>query len=149
MRRTPTLRELVCLGGLLLCIGMGCTPTSTTAPPKQPPAHDPCANRLHDLAGAVLHHIALRGTLPEDLAALADSPVGGGTPRVCPVSQKPYLYFAEGPLLPGNRRLVLMDPAPSHNGGRWLVTLSASTPPVPYVTWLPEDRARTLLPARP
>lgn len=127
---------------VLMQVAIGCEPAESQA---RPPAHDACADRLHDLAGGLLHHLVVHGVLPATLGDLADNPVTADIPRECPACSQPYLYFREGLPAPGDRYAVLIDPAPSHNGGRWMVLLNTANPPVPYVVWMLESNAKDIL----
>jgi len=85
-------------------------------------ALDPCAERLHELAGKLLMYRFAEGRLP---ASLADLPTAGADERTCPVSGKAYVYRRDGPAAPGGAgRMVAWDATACHNGGRWVVTLA-------------------------
>ena len=86
---------------------------------------DPCANRLHDLAGSLLLYYAVHRRLPEQIAEL-DQIAGPAAPGalVCPVSGQPYIYNPRGLLSPDTKsQIVLYDPAPSHAGRRWAISI--------------------------
>jgi hypothetical protein len=84
---------------------------------------DPCAERLHDLAGALLLFYSRYGRLPKQLEDL--SPTGNAaktTPLKCPVSNLPYLYASDGIPLSGYKdRLIVWDAQPCHNRNRWVI----------------------------
>ena len=90
---------------------------------------DPCANRLHDLAGSLLLYYAVHRRLPEQIAELDQ--IAGPTARgalACPVSGQPYIYNPRGLLAPDTKsQIVLYDPAPSHAGRRWAVSIVEPT----------------------
>lgn len=84
------------------------------------PTLDPCAARLHDVAGSLLLHYAAAGDLPPDLAGVKKAGGEACPPLECPVSKMPYLYNPAGLIITGQPgRLVLYDAEPSHNGMRW------------------------------
>jgi len=86
---------------------------------------DPCANRLHDLAGSLLLYYAVKRKLPERAEELEQigGPAGAGS-LVCPVSNQPYVYNPKGVLSPDTKsRLILYDAAPSHAGRRWAISI--------------------------
>lgn len=129
-------------------LASGCVATKPSAGrPKAADdiALDPCAARLHDLSGRLLLYYAANRRLPKRLAALP----APHSPLVCPVSGKPYIYDPEGLVLPERPgRLVLYDPAPSHLGGRWGITLIKSAPGAPLTTrviWVKEAVLRSAL----
>jgi len=95
-------------------------------------ALDPCANRLHDLEGALLAYWQLNKRLPSslsDLSALGffDKPLE----LTCPASGKPYVYNPVGfelPQKPG--RVIIYDPEPAHDGVRWGITIEERNGPM-------------------
>src|SRR3954471_6112833 len=123
---------MICL--LLVGLAAGCKSTTTSTTPshpqpnKQPMAAlsplDPCPERLHDLAGALLNFMVQYGRLPPTLEDLP--PVKGAGPLVftCPLSNQKYLYNPNGIKFPPNRWAVIYDPAPSHSNYRWAVVFS-------------------------
>ena len=91
-------------------------PTSTALIPML----DPCAERLHDIAGTLLLHCAATGELPPDTAAIKRAGGEACPPLECPVSREPYVYNPAGLSIPDQSGLlVLYDAKPSHNGKRW------------------------------
>lgn len=151
---------------LLLAGWIGGCASGGGAPDQQPAASDdsapitntdPCAMRLHDLSGSLLEFYFHYGELPATLAELSAgmAQLDAATqvpPGICPASQIPYMYDPRGILLPERRsRVVLWDPAPTHSGMRWAVTVEE--PPnqegvlVTKVIALPE-RFFVLRPAR-
>jgi len=84
------------------------------------PMLDPCAERLHDIAGTLLLYCAATGELPPDTAAIKRTGGEACPPLECPVSKEPYVYDPAGLSIPGQSGLlVLYDATPSHNGKRW------------------------------
>jgi hypothetical protein len=86
---------------------------------------NPCANRLHDICGALLLYYAVNRHLPDQLNDLARMP---GFEHVndftCPVSKKPYVYNPTGILdLEKNTRIIIYDAAPSHGGTRCAISV--------------------------
>ena len=92
--------------------------------------------RLHDISGALLLYYVENGDLPADLSALEKSPSSiPALSAVCPVSGLRYIYEPAGIFIPErNRRIILFDPAPSHAGTRWTVTVDEPQPGMPLVT---------------
>ncbi len=89
---------------------------------------DPCAERLHDLAGRLLLYLAGHHRLPPSLEDLPPLEPGRAVAPVCPVSGKPYLYRPAGATVRGMPGLmVLVDPEPSHAGMRWALFLNRVT----------------------
>ena len=87
---------------------------------------DPCAIRLHDVAGALLMYYFTHQRLPDTLDEV--TPFGdAGEPVVltCPASDQPYVYTAQGILLAEQRaRVIVYDPTPAHYGGyRWAIRI--------------------------
>ena len=85
----------------------------------------PCATRLHDLGGLLLHYYALNRKLPatlDEVAPLAD--MGVEFNATCPDSRRPYAYVPGGLRTSGGGgMLVLYDAVPAHGGLRWGVFL--------------------------
>ena len=106
----------------------GARPAQSTARVGSGAADDPaspCATRLHDLGGLLLHYYALNRKLPatlDEVAPLAD--MGVEFNDACPDSRRPYAY-APGGLQSsgGGGMLVLYDAVPAHGGLRWGVFL--------------------------
>ncbi|HEV8291019.1 MAG TPA: hypothetical protein VGP94_03825 [Tepidisphaeraceae bacterium] len=107
---------------------------------------DPCPERLHDLAGALLNFLVQYNRLPptlEDLPAIK-----GGTPLVltCPLSNQKYIYNPNGIKFPPNRWAIVYDPAPSHSNYRWAIVFSEPTQrggaPIPSILAIPENEFR-------
>jgi hypothetical protein len=94
---------------------------------------DPCALRLHDIAGAILMYYALNREMPthlEDLRAMQD--VDQQLNFTCPVSNQPYVYVPQGMTSPGRTKMILVhDPTPSHNGTRWCILAASGKPGEP------------------
>jgi hypothetical protein len=128
-RNRRLIRHAACVLGALL-LTAGCSSNRSPRPGKPAASApisntDPCAMRLHDLAGGLLMYQLEHNRLPERLDELKGLPVvPGDVEFVCPVSHQPYLYTSQGLSLaryPGV--MVLCDPAPSHAGMRWAVFL--------------------------
>jgi hypothetical protein len=101
-------------------------PAPTPVDPGTPIlAADPCANRLHDVGGALLLYYAINRQLPGQLDELARLPgFEHVTDFTCPVSKRPFVYNPVGILdLERNTRVIIYDPAPSHNGTRWAISV--------------------------
>ena len=86
---------------------------------------DPCAARLHDLAGGLLAYYAAHGRLPEDLRGLRSAAGADALPPcVCPVSGKPYVYCKDGVKASGHAGLVVLyDATPAHEGAAWGIAM--------------------------
>jgi hypothetical protein len=101
--------------------------------------------RLHDICGPLLLYYATNHHLPANLEELRQVPGFTLTePFTCPVSQKPYVYNPIGVQTVGQpERIILHDPAPSHSGMRWAVSIiepqRESDPLVTKVVGLPES----------
>lgn len=137
----------------------GCTPTrqgaadSAAAPPARPsqvpPSNaanlDPCAVRLHDVAGALLLYYFTNRRLPETLDEINTFPgAEEQIPLTCPASGQPYVYSPDGILLAEQRaRVIIYDPTPAHYGGhRWAIRMEEpgdNQPMVTRVIALPES----------
>ena len=118
--------------------------TPSTPEPAQVVADDPCAARLHEIAGTMLLYYALNKRLPaelDELRAVAD--FDQALSFTCPASGRPYVYVPSGLRFPGKEeRLVLHDAEPSHDGGRWGILAAPPRGKRPAATWavhLPED----------
>jgi hypothetical protein len=84
------------------------------------PALDPCASRLHDIAGTLLFYYAAHESLPPDLSGVKQAGGEACPPLQCPVSGKPYLYSPMGLEIPGLPGLVVLyDAAACHEGNKW------------------------------
>ena len=103
---------------------------------------DPCASRLHDICEPLLLYYLKNGKLPGRLEELRDLPGFEQIELTCPVSNKPYLYNPIGITTAENRtRLICYDPAPSHFGMRWAISIiepEENGPLVTKVIGLPE-----------
>ena len=148
---------------LLLILAAGCksTTTTTTTPsnsaskPKFSPAHagqalspfDPCPERLHDLAGALLNFMVQYNRLPPTLEDLP--PIRGGQPvtLTCPMTNQKYLYNPDGIKFPGNRWAIVYDAAPTHSNYRWAIVFTEPSQrggaPIPSVLAIPESEFRS------
>ena len=105
------------------------------AEPEDLIAEDPCAARLHDIAGTMLLYYALHKRLPaelDQLHGLADVELA----FTCPTSGRPYVYVPSGLSYPGKEeRLVLHDAAPAHDGARWGILAAPPRGKRPAATW--------------
>jgi hypothetical protein len=151
----------------------GCTSETTTNRPGNPqhkstssntvaktPARnaalspsDPCPERLHDLAGALLNFLEQYNRLPPTLEDLP--PIKGEAPLAltCPQTNQKYIYNPNGINFPPNRWVVVYDASPSHNGYRWGIAFSdpgkPGQAPIPSVLAISESefKAANELPA--
>jgi hypothetical protein len=113
-------------------------------------ASDPCPERLHNLAGAILSFLVRYDRLPptlEDLTPIKGTPLE----LTCPASGQKYIYNPNGVKIPPNRWAIVYDAAPSHYGARWMIVFSPGKegqPPVPAVISVSEEefKAATELP---
>jgi hypothetical protein len=96
-------------------------------------AVDPCATRLEDISAALLEYYRLHDEFPETLeGAQLTSPGGLKLAFTCPISRKPYGYRPQGlQSLGRQKRIIVYDPAPSHDGKRWCVFFSPAKPKQP------------------
>ena len=102
---------------------------TTTRPAAISTSLDACAERLHEVAGLLLHYYAINGQLPEklgDALALAAPPELTEL-RSCPVSGERYVYNLDGPRVEGAEPgiIVVYDAKPVHRGSRWGICISA------------------------
>jgi hypothetical protein len=116
------------------------------------PVSDPCADRLHEVSGALLMYVLGHGQLPPTLSALeADGEVSSELLN-CPLSRRPYAYNLEGLHLPGRKdRLIMYDAAPVHDGHRWGIVMSDpkdAGPRTAEVIAVPENVLREILEGR-
>lgn len=131
---------------LVLIVAEGCRSTSTvqtratpqtislsasdltagqTLTPEEAVNSDPCAIRLHDIAGDLLLYYAVNKRLPERLEDLhslgADETESNFT---CPLTHQPYVYVPSGLIGPGeSKRIIVYDALPAHNGKRWCILM--------------------------
>lgn len=138
-----------------------CQGLSPATPPPAPAAgqaaltDDPCAERLHDLAGQLLLYWVKNHDLPAELADLTTAQSRPAVGLICPVSHKPYLYSRCGlAIISGPKaglkadtqaRVIVYDGEPSHHGMRWAIVAEppgAGEALVPTVTLLREDAVR-------
>lgn len=122
-------------------------------PPEILAIVDPCAQRLEDVAGALLDYYRVHSEFPPSLAELQAAPAPGGAPLVltCPVSRQPYRYTPAGLQSLGRaKRIVVSDPTPAHDGSRWCVFYSEGkgekAPPYLEVLPVKEGDYETYLP---
>jgi hypothetical protein len=93
---------------------------------------DPCASRLHDVAGSLLLYYAAHESLPPDLSTIKQAGGEACPPLQCPISGKPYMYSPMGleiPGLPG--RVVLYDATACHEGNKWGLVVNQMGPGKP------------------
>jgi len=118
------------------------------AHPREPVAQisntDPCAMRLHDICEPLLLYYVMNHKLPDRLEDLRQMPDSANLELTCPVSHKKYLYNPVGLLdTESKSRVILYDPAPSHSGMRWAVSIiepqQENGPLVTKVIALPES----------
>ena len=99
--------------------------------PDQAVATDPCAIRLHDIGGALLHYFAVNKRLPDRLEEVqsfgdADQPLQ----FTCPTSGKTYGYAPQGLILEGRKkRIIVFDQMAAHDGQRWCVFMAEEPRP--------------------
>ena len=116
-----------------------------------PSPTDPCAMRLHDITGAMLLYYTLHHALPDNLEQLRpladlDAPLD----FICPVSHKPYLYQPINLAAPGaDRRLLVYDPTPVHQGRRWAILAAPVRPGRQVTMWVDLLDEPTLQSLRP
>src|SRR6266566_7412873 len=144
------------VSALLVGFVAGCKsgPSSpTAAQPKQSSgpqpalsALDPCPERLHDIAGALLNFLIQYNRLPPTLEDLA--PIKGTTLLLtCPTSNQRYIYNPSGIKFQANQWAVVYDAAPSHSNMRWAIVFSEGKQgqaPVPSVVAISEADFRSL-----
>ncbi len=118
----------------------------------QIPMLDPCAERLHDIAGTLLLYCAATGDLPPDTAAIKHTGGEACPPLECPISKEPYVYNPAGLTIPGQPGLlVLYDATPSHNGKRWglIVGQAVRNKPLEVRVILLPEKAVVTSPTKP
>src|SRR3989442_11813844 len=113
---------LLAFAALILVSGCKSDTTSpTAAQPKQSSgpqpalsALDPCPERLHDIAGALLNFLIQYNRLPPTLEDL--TPIKGTSlVLTCPTSNQRYIYNPTGIKFQANQWAVVYDAAPSHS----------------------------------
>lgn len=143
-------------GGASADAGQSTTPTDmprSTDPVAPISNTDPCATRLHELCGPLLLFFQSRQRLPDRIEELREIRGFENLEITCPVSNRPYVCRPIGIATgDGQPRIVIFDPAPSHSGFRWAVTIIEPTEdrpraPITKVIALPES-AFTLKPTR-
>lgn len=133
---------LVCsLLGLTLCAGCvteTVKPTRSTTRPVQLTGIDACGLNMHDLSSYLLEYYAIHHDLPEtleELRPLVD--IDKELPLACPASGKPYLYYRDGLVASGEqRRLLIVDAEPSHDGKRWAIVTIPREGKTPLGLWV-------------
>ena len=89
--------------------------------PAELTADDPCATRLHDVAGLMLAYYAAHRRLPDQLDELQATGAAFGldVEFTCPQTGEPYVYVPAGLSFPGrDERVVLHDASAGHDGSR-------------------------------
>jgi len=116
----PRLTAMAC-GAILAALAAGCRTAAPSPVVRRPSVEeDLCAERLHDLSGAILFYYAAHHRLPESPAVLASLGPEDPVPLVCPLSDQPYLYHPTGLRVQGQPgRMVLYDAVACHTGMRW------------------------------
>ena len=109
-----------------------------------------CADRLHDIEGALLLYFQLHAAFPEKLEDLQSLPdIGSSLVFSCPDSHQHYVYVQAGKQSAGRtKRLLLHDADGTHDGNRWGVLMTpgyGGFPPSLEVVVLPPDLFRTYL----
>jgi hypothetical protein len=98
--------------------------------PDQLLSTDPCASRLQDIGGTLLLYYSVNRHMPaklEEIKPLAD--FDQDLQFTCPLSGKPYGYTPTGLAAVGKeKRIVVYDSEPSHNGKRWCVFMPPPRP---------------------
>jgi len=134
--RTTSQSRLTVLAVLAMLAGLpaGCTFVPVKPEPKTTPdpALDPCASRLHDVAGSLLLYYAAHNDLPPDMPAVKQAG-GDACPALqCPLSGEPYVYYPMGIEIPGLPGLVVLhDATACHDGNKWGLVASQMGPGKP------------------
>ncbi len=92
-------------------------------------ASEPCAARLHDVAGALLLYYAVNKQLPPTLADLQDS-VGADMllDFTCPDSKLPYVYVPNGLRHPDRPKVIILHDPIQVKGKRWCILVQPGGP---------------------
>ena len=114
-------------------------------------AIDPCAMRLEDISAALLEYYRVHDQFPPTLEeAQLTSPGGLKLAFTCPVSRKPYGYRPLGlQSLGRQKRIIVYDPIPAHDGKRWCIFFYPARPKQPAyleVYELPDKEFLTYMP---
>lgn len=134
------------LCGLLGALLAGCEmpPTATTRPAVANAPADPCAERMHDLCGALLLYYMAHHDLPPALEDLAE--VDQSIALSCPATRRPYEYVREGLNVRGETaKLILFEPIPCHAGLRCGILCQPSQPGKPLVLRVARLQDRTIV----
>ena len=145
---TRLLVLLVFVGGqVFLCVA-GCQVPDSAAPASHS-VLDPCAERLHEIAGRLLLYYSVNKRLPassDELNSMAGD--GSALPLICPASGEAYLYRSQGLSVPGQPgKLVLYDATAAHHDGRWGIVVSDNAPGSSLITrvvWIDEAVMRSV-----
>ncbi len=120
------------------CVTETAKPSAPGGKPEQLTGIDECGLKMHDLSSYMLEYYAVNHRLPatlEELRPLVD--VDKELPLVCPVSHKPYLYRPDGMVAEGEqRKLIVIDAEPSHNGQRWAIVTLPREGKTPLGLWV-------------
>jgi len=132
-------------------LGGGLDTSVQTMSPETAVRSAPCAARLQNIGGTLLLYYATHQQMPtrlDDLKPLAD--MDEPLELSCPVSKKAYLYSPTGLAAVGkDKRIVVYDPEPSHEGRRWCLFMIPAKPGQALaveVLEVPEGLFRTFLP---
>jgi hypothetical protein len=123
-----------------------------TLTPDEAVNSDPCAIRLHDIAGDLLLYYAVNKRLPERLEDLRSLGADETEPDfTCPLTHQPYVYVPNGLIGPGeSKRIIVYDAIPAHNGKRFCILMPIHDKPGAAqsveVLAVPEARFSTYLP---
>ena len=147
--------------------GGGASGGAAGAPVKveQAVESDPCAERLHEISGALLEYYAIKRRMPnalEELQAMAD--IDRPLNFTCPKTGKPYGYAPDGlSSTQDDREAVVYDAAAHAGGERWVILMRRPSGRQTAALWVvpmagpvfagytpnpPGGRAATTAPAR-
>ncbi len=149
---------------LAIAMGLSLTGCVTSTTPRAKPvapvvgrgsvedavASDPCATRVHEIAGAMLQYYAIDRQLPAKLEDLNMFKDDAALVFRCPTSNLPYVYVPSGLAAPGGSKIIILhDAAPTHNGRRWCLLMApsgANAAQSMEVLSIPEQTFRAYLP---
>jgi hypothetical protein len=93
---------------------------------------------MQDICGALLEYYVVNHHLPtvlQELQGFGDT--GSELNFTCPISGKPYVYVPDGLAIPNvDRRLVLYDATPAHNGKSWGIVVTPALGNNPMMGWV-------------
>jgi hypothetical protein len=133
-RLTVLAAVLAAMPAMLAVMAAGCTFVPVKPEPKATlgPALDPCASRLHDVAGSLLLYYATHNAIPPDLAGVKQASGEACPPLQCPLSGEPYVYNPMGIEIHGLPGLVVLhDATACHDGNKWGLVASQMGPGKP------------------